>query len=72
MTRESMRAKGPRPPLSRRGEQAIRAFQEANDLDSMLWLSHGHNVVYAAEAKRARGKADALLELTAPFMVSAG
>jgi hypothetical protein len=53
---ESMSAKGPRPPFSRRGEQAIQAFQEADNLDAMPRLSDGDGVVYRMEARRARGR----------------
>ncbi len=56
----------------RRGEQAIQAFQEANSLDARPRLSHADDVIYSAEAKRARGKAVELLEPTAPIVVSAG
>lgn len=67
-----MKVKGPRPPFSRRGEQAIRAFQEANSLDAILRLSHADDVVQGAEARRARGRAEILLERTAPVVVGAG
>jgi hypothetical protein len=59
-------------PFSRRGEQAIRAFQEADSLDATPRLSHGDDVVYGLEAKRARASGEILLQPTAPVVVSAG
>jgi hypothetical protein len=59
-------------PFSRRGEQAIRAFQEADTLDAMPRLSHGDDVVYALEAKKAREKGETLLQPASPLAVSAG
>ncbi len=41
-------------PVSRPGEKAIRAFQEADNLDTIPRFSHGDEVVYAAEAERLR------------------
>jgi hypothetical protein len=72
VTLESMRAKGPRPRFSRRGEHAIQAFQEADNLDAMTRLSHGDEVVFGMEAKRARERGEVLLEPVAPVMVSGG
>ena len=57
---------------SRRGERAITAFQEANNLDAIPRLSYGDAVVYRAEAKRVREKAEELLRPEAPVVVGAG
>jgi plastocyanin len=59
-------------PFSRRGEQAIQALQEADNLDATPRLSHGDEVVYSLEAKKARAKGALLLESAAPVTVSAG
>lgn len=67
-----MRAKGPRLPFSRRGEQAIQAFQEADNFDRIPRLSRGDDVVYGMEAAKARGRGEVLLEPTAPVVKGAG
>ena len=61
-----------RPPSSRRGEQAIRALQEADSLDAMTRLDPGDDVVYTAGAEKAHAKGEALLEPERPVAVSAG
>lgn len=58
--------------FSRRGEQAIQAFQEANNLDAMKRLSRGDDVVYSADAKLARARAEVLMEPTRPVVAGAG
>src|SRR5512145_965366 len=60
------------PRFSRRGEQAIQSFQEADNLDAMPRLAHGDDVVYGMEAAKARGRGEVLLEPTAPVVVGAG
>src|SRR5712691_2360748 len=59
-------------PFGRRGEQAIQAFQEADNLDATPRLSHGDGVVYAAEAKTAHSRAEGLLQPVQRVIVSAG
>jgi hypothetical protein len=54
----------------RRGEQAIQAFYEANALDAMTRLSRGDEVVYSAEAKRARKPARRFPGITSPMRPS--
>ena len=61
-----------RPPFSRRGEQAIQEFQKAAIADAMTRTEVGDDIVYRAEARLARGRADVLLEPVAPVAVSAG
>ena len=56
----------------RRGEQAIALFQEADTLDGMTRVSPGDGVVYSAEARLARSRADALLEPMRPPSTGAG
>ncbi len=63
---------GRRVPFSHRGEQAIQAFQEADNLDATPRLSHGDEVVYSLEAKKARAKGEILLQPASPLAVSAG
>jgi len=46
----------------RRGVQAVRALQEADNLDATPRLSHGDEVVYSLEAERARAKGEILLQ----------
>ncbi len=59
-------------PISRPGEKAIEAFQEANNLDAIPRLSHGDEVVYAAEAERLRQEGHALLHPDRPVVAGAG
>jgi hypothetical protein len=59
-------------PFSRRGEQAIQAFQEADNLDAMTRLSHGDGVVYGVAANRARAMGEILLQPAARVVVDAG
>jgi hypothetical protein len=61
-----MTARGQRQQFSRRGEQAIRAFQEADSLDATPRLSRGDDVVYSLEAKKAREKGETLLQPASP------
>jgi hypothetical protein len=56
----------------RRGEQAVRALQEADNLDATPRLSHGDEVVYSLEAQKARAKGEILLQPASPLAVSAG
>jgi len=56
----------------RRGEQAIQAFQEADNLDTIPRLSSGDEVVYSLEAEKARANGEALLQPAAPLAVCAG
>jgi hypothetical protein len=56
----------------RRGEPAVRSFQEADKLDATPRLSHGDEVVYSLEAERARAKGEILLQPASPLAVSAG
>ena len=43
-------------PYSRRGEQAIAAFQEADNLDALPRISFGDDVIYGLEAKKMRAR----------------
>ena len=61
-----------RPPYSRRGEQAIQAFQEAALADAMPRSEVGDDIVHAAEARLARARADQCLTPVEPVAVSAG
>ncbi len=61
-----------RPPFTRRGEQAIQAFQEASSLDAIPRLDDGDEVVYSRRAQRARARGDVLLTPTQAVSVSAG
>ena len=58
-------------PVSRPGEKAIEAFQEADNLDSIPRLSHGDEVVYTAEAERLRQEGHALLHPDRPVVAGA-
>jgi hypothetical protein len=61
-----------RPPFSRRGEQAIQEFQKAAIADAMTRTEVGDDIVYGAEARLARGRAELYLKPVAPVAVSAG
>jgi hypothetical protein len=47
-----------RPPFTRRGEQAIQAFQEAEIADGMVRTEVGDDIVYTAEARLARARGE--------------
>ena len=61
-----------RAPFSRRGEQAIQAFQEAAVADAMPRTEVGDDAVYAANARGARGHARQSLQPAHPVAVRAG
>lgn len=46
---------------TRRGEQAIEAFAEADKIDQLPWLTAGDHIVYPREAEKQRLAGDALL-----------
>jgi len=64
--------KRPRPPFSRRGEQAIQANQLAALAEAMPRTEVGDGIVYDAEARLARGRAENLLQPAMPVVVRAG
>ena len=62
-------------PYTRRGEQAIAAFQEADQLDAIPRLSFGDDVVYGLDAKKQRARGEILLQPPTgsdPIEVSSG
>jgi len=58
--------------LGRRGVQAIRAFQEADNLDATPRLSDSDEFVYSREAEKARAGGEILLQPVEPLAVSGG
>jgi len=62
-------------PYTRRGEQAIAAFQEADHLDAIPRISFGDDVVYGLDAKKQRARGEVLLQPATsdpPIEVSSG
>jgi hypothetical protein len=59
-------------PFSRRGEQAVQAFQEAANLDATPRVSAGDGIVYGDGARRARTRGEILLQPAAPILLGAG
>ena len=57
---------------SRRGEQAIQAFHEADIYDAIPRLGDGDDAAYSSMARHERAKAEVLLEPTAPVAVGCG
>jgi hypothetical protein len=60
------------PPFSRRGEQAIQAFQLAAIESAIPRVDPGDEVVYAARARLERARGEQLLTPAEPVTVSSG
>jgi archaeosine-15-forming tRNA-guanine transglycosylase len=57
---------------TRRGEQAIEAFREADKIDQLPWQVPGDEVVLPREAEKFRAVGAALLEPTGPVQIAHG
>jgi hypothetical protein len=57
---------------TRRGEQAIEAFREADKIDQLPWQVRGDEVVLPREAAKFRAVGEALLQPTGPVEIAHG